>query len=101
MVLTQESSEENRQSSLETFPRLKTPTLKRDALKDVDVVQYYGSEKPNMPLNEAKRSVLPLKVLAHQSVIKERSRIIDLNFLYEITSDEPTPEFSGFNTCLA
>ena len=52
----------------------------------------YGPKKTDMPLDEAKKSVPPLKVLAAQTVQTERSRILDLQFLREITSDQPTPE---------
>ena len=64
------------------------------------MIQYHGPKKPEMPVNESERSVLPLKVLAHKIILVQRSKDVDFTFLNEIISETPSPEYSGFNTRL-
>ena len=81
------------------IPRLKRSTPKH--LRDVPVIQYHGQKKPEMPLHECQCRVHPLKILAHQVIIVQRSKDIDFRFFIEISSGIPTPEYSGFNTRLS
>ena len=47
-----------------------------------------------------KKCVLPLKVLAQQRIIVQRSKFHDFDFLRITTTMPSTPEFGGFNTKL-
>ena len=58
-------------------------------------------KKPSMPTGESIRSVLSLKVLAEQSVIRRRAQDLDFRFLKSIACVPKTPEYGGFNTKLA
>ncbi len=71
-----------------------------EVLSDVPVMYYRGPKKPAMPEKETKSTVLPLKILAHQSVLMERCHYIDFQFLKDIVSNN-TPEYNGYNTALA
>lgn len=60
--------------------------------EDVQIYPFNGSKTSPMSRDEAKRSVLSLKVLAHQMVIVSRANSMDFDF-----SNSTTPEFPGFN----
>ena len=49
-------------------------------------------------LEGIKYNVLPLRVLAHQTVIINASKDKDLDFLKQVTANEDNPEYAGFNT---
>ena len=53
--------------------------------------------KLEMPVQEAKRAVIPLRVLAHQFA---RMRKLHFEFLKRVYSEQNVPEFAGFNTKL-
>jgi len=80
--------------------RLKKVEMKNEIPPDIPVQVYAGPKKPDMPELEAKRSVLPLKVLAQREVALRRANILDLEFLKRVVSEPATPEFGGFNTQL-
>ena len=54
-----------------------------------------------MPDKEAKRQILPLKILARQRLSEKRAGDIDMAFIQSVTSEDPCPEFGGFNTKMA
>ena len=68
---------------------------------DVDVQHYQGPKKPNMPASEATLSVLPLKMLSEQVIMRHRARCLDFQFMKTVTCMLNSPEFGGFNTMLA
>ena len=47
---------------------------------DIPVQIYYGPRKPYMPSNEGNRSVLRLRVMAHQVVSLESAYQLDVEF---------------------
>ena len=51
-----------------------------------------------MPEEGIKYNVLPLRVLAHQAVIVNTSKGKDLDFLKEVTRNDSSAEYAGFNT---
>ena len=81
------------------IPRLKKEELKDHVQPCIEIHRYSGPKKPLMPLTL--KTVLPLKILASQIVALNRARDIDCAFLKSVTSEDCTPEFGGFNTCLA
>ena len=48
--------------------------------------------------DEIKCNVLPLRVLAHQVVIVNASKHKDLTFLKQVTANDNSLEYAGFNT---
>ncbi|KAI8514535.1 hypothetical protein Bbelb_071260 [Branchiostoma belcheri] len=75
--------------------------MKEQTIEDIPVQRYHGPKKPNMPSSEVNRSVLPLKVLTHQSVVAlERARHLDAEFFKCVATSTNPVEFGGFNTML-
>ena len=87
-------------SHLETFPRLTSNEMQEQVIDDIPLERYEGPKIPDMPDNEAKRALLPLRVLVAQVVSLSRAQFLDFDFLQAIDSDEGTPGFNGFNTKL-
>jgi hypothetical protein len=54
-----------------------------------------------MPKHAATKSVLSLKALAHQALVKKRASETDLAFLQDVVTKEKCPEFNGYNTRLS
>ncbi|XP_078661436.1 uncharacterized protein LOC144905583 [Branchiostoma floridae x Branchiostoma belcheri] len=84
----------------QTFRRIRKDEMKEQTIEDIPVQRYYGPKKPNMPSSEVNRSVLPLKVLAHQVVALERARHLDFEFFKCVATSTNPVEFGGFNTKL-
>ena len=98
VLLTQSQqggSEDSRETSIR---RLEKPDMKSEVPPDVSMQCYKGPKKPQMPENERKPCVLPLRFLASQKVILTRAQTIDAQFLNDIVTDSATPEFGGYNT---
>ena len=58
----------------------------------------WSKNKTVIPEQEAKRCVLPLKVLAQQIICLQRAKDADFEFLKQIVTDPTTAEYGGFNT---
>ena len=48
---------------------------------DIEMEFYNGSTKPFMPDKEAKRQILPLKILARQRLSEKKAGDIDMAFI--------------------
>ena len=83
-----------------TIRRVTRQEMKLPAAEDIAVHRYRGPKKPEMPVQMAQRAVLPLRILAHQTVQLTRSRQMDFDFLKRVTSEENVPEFAGYNVQL-
>ena len=58
------------------------------------IIEFRGPKKPPMPQNISKRTVLlPIRILAQQSILVRRATLLDFEFL-----DSVTNEYAGFNT---
>ena len=79
----------------------KKDDMKNDVILDIPIKFYNSPKKPNIPQSEAQHTILPLKILALQSISHQRSKEIDYIFFREITMPQSSPEFGGFGTCLA
>ena len=64
------------------------------------IIDFRGPKKPPMPHNILKRTVLPLRILAQQSILVRRATHLDFKFLDSVTNDSKVPEYAGFNTSL-
>ena len=86
----------------------KTPQLKDSRIKMPRILHHlvYQSptamapQKPEMPEEVLEKCVLPLKVLAQQRILVQRSKLHDFNFLRSVAAKPSAPEFGGFNTKL-
>jgi hypothetical protein len=67
---------------------------------ELDIQRYNGPKKPNMHLTAAKRVLLPLKLLAHKVIAKERPKVNDFAFIKDVTSGDAHPKFNGYNAKL-
>ena len=83
-----------------TIKHLKWEETKANSLTlgEVNVQCYHGSKKPEMPVQYGVKVVPTLAFLASRQVSLERAATEDMSFLRQITSDNPSPEYSGFNT---
>ena len=64
----------------QTFRRIKKEEMKEQVIEDIPVDRYQGPKKPEMPINEGNRTVMPLRVLAHQVIALERAHHLDFQF---------------------
>ena len=100
MLLTFVDKHGNDDPKDQTFRRLTTDEMKDQIVEDIPVQRYYGSKKPDMPSSEVNRSVLPLRVMAHQVVAVQRGRHLDFEFFKCVATSTNPIEFGGFNTKL-
>ena len=100
MLLTFKDGTSEASSDDTAIRRLTREELKMPVAEDVAVHRYKGPKKTEMPVQMARRAVLPLRVLAHQTVQLTRSRDLDFKFLKRVTSEENAPEFAGYNVGL-
>jgi hypothetical protein len=49
----------------------------------------------------AHRSVLPLKLLAHQTLAKARASETDMSFIQDVHRKDNCPEYNGYNTAIS
>ena len=54
-----------------------------------------------LPEQEAKRCVLPQKVLVQQIICVQRAKGADFEFLKQIVTDPTTAKYGGFNTTMS
>ena len=54
-----------------------------------------------MLTGSADKIILPLKVMAHRVIAKQRAMHNDLEFFKDVISSENIPEFNGYNTKLS
>ena len=83
-----------------SIPRIRREDM-RKPIDDTPVSVYYSLKKPPMPDAASRKAVLPLKVLAQQVTLDQRTKELDFAFLKSIGSNPHTPEFGGFNTKMA
>jgi len=89
------------ESDPDTFPRLSTQEARNVSIEDIRIERYNGPKKPDMPEKEALRTVMPLRVLAHQVAALSRASSTDFAFLHDVVTKDQVPEFNGYNTKLA
>ena len=80
-----------------SITRIKKLEMKADTEADVPVIDFLGPKKPRMPQHISKRTVLPLRILAQQSILVRRATHLDFEFMDSVTNDCKVPEYAGFN----
>ena len=78
--------------------RLRKEEMPEEVMPVIPVQRYRGPSKPEMPVNIATRSPLPLKVLAAQRISAARAKLTDFMFFKSVVTDAETPEYHGYNT---
>ena len=84
-----------------TIKRLKKENVKDSTPPGTPVSYYYGPKKSEVPEEVSKKCVLPLKMLAQQIILVQRSNFHDFDFLRSVATKPSTPEFGAFNTKFA
>ena len=72
-----------------TIKRLKKENIKDSSSSGIPISYYHGPKKPEMPEEALKKCVLPLKVLAQQRVLLQRSKFHDFNFSRSVATSPP------------
>ena len=83
-----------------TIKRLKKENVKDSTPSAIPISYYHGPKKPEMPEEVLRKCVLPLKVLAQQRILVQRSKFHDSDLLRSVATKPSTPEFGCFNTKL-
>ena len=78
-----------------TIKRFKKENIKDSTPHGIPVSYYHGPKNSGMPEEVSKKCVLPLKVLAQQVILVQRSKFHDCDFLRSVATKLPTPEFGG------
>ncbi len=87
------NTEDSQEDSI--IKRIKKENLK-DSIKPGIPVSYHGPKKCDMPEEVSKKFVLPLRVLAQQVILVQRSHFHDFEFLKSVAITPSTPEFWWF-----
>ena len=72
--------------------------MSEEVLPDVPVQRYRGPHKPEMPVDTATRTPLPLKVLVLQQISVSGANETDFIFMKSIVTKDGEPEFNAYNT---
>ena len=62
--------------------------------------EYRGPKKPPMLTGSANKIILPLEIMTHTVIAKQRAMHNDFEFFKDVISSENIPEFNGYNTKL-
>ena len=99
MLTTQnKNSNPDDSDTVQTIRRLQKEEMKTEVEADVPIIHYQGPKKPAMPQTISKRVVLPLRILAQQSILVLRANQLDFKFFKSMINDPKVPEYAGFNT---
>ena len=98
ILITQIQAEERFDFETTKIRRLRKEEMTEEVMPEVPVQRYMGPSKPEMPVNIATRSPLPLRVLASQIISASRARQTDFMFFKSVITDAETPEYHGYNT---
>ena len=67
---------------------------------ELRIHEYRGPKKPPMLTGSANKIILPLKIMAHTVIAKQRAMHNDVEFFKDVISSENIPEFNRYNTKL-
>ena len=70
--------------------------MKKTIASEMVIKHYHDPKKSNMPFEKTKHSVLPLKLLAEQVVLLQRTKDLDFGFFKSIVCMPKTSEFGGY-----
>jgi hypothetical protein len=99
MLITQPANaSDDDQSTRESIPRMKKSEMSEDIDFEIPVQRYQGPKVVPMPKKCSKKSVLPLKVLCSAILSERRAKVLDIDFLRDVTNTEACPEYNGYNT---
>ena len=67
---------------------------------ELRIHEYRGPKKPPMLTGSANKIILPLKIMAHTVIVKQRAMHNDFEFFKDVISSVNIPELNGYNTKL-
>jgi hypothetical protein len=101
VFVTQPCHENVCENQTARFQRIKKDEMTQSIDFDHKTERYTGPKQVAMPQGHFQKTVLLLKVLAHQVVSMQRASFLDTTFLNDILGKDKCPEFNGYNTANA
>ena len=98
LLITYSDSDRNEKNKdeLEVVPRLSKSEMMQQITYAIDIAWYTGPKKPLPPVNAMTAQVPSLAALAETTIIVNRARERDLEFLKDVQAR--CPEYNGYNT---
>ena len=101
LLLTQAQIKCDPQEEMDqTIRRIKKTDMSTSILYELRIHEYRCPKKPPMLTGSAYKIILPLKVMAHIIIAKQRAMQNDFEFFKDVISSENILEFNGYNTKL-
>ena len=92
------SNQTEHSDNTEVITRVKRNDMSKPIDYEINIERYTGPSKPKMPTHAARKTVMPLKVLAEMTIVGSRAKEMDFSFLKTLSNDDNCPEFNGYNT---
>ena len=84
----------------QTIRRIKKTDVSTSIPYELRIHEYRGTKKRHMLTGSADKIILPLKVMAHTVIAKQKAIHTNFEFLKDVISGENILEFNGYNTKL-
>ena len=84
----------------QTIRRIKKTDISPSIPYELRINEYSDPKKPPMLTGSADKIILPLKVMAHIVIAKQRAMHNDFEFFKDVISSENMTEFDGYSTKL-
>lgn len=98
VLFTQKEQDQIPHDTLPTIKRIKKSEMSEPVEYELQVQRFNGPKNPELPQQAAMKSVLPLKVLAHKVLSRQRADQTDAAFMEDVLTKDRCPEFNGYNT---
>lgn len=82
----------------QVIKRIKKSELSEPIQYDLKIQRFSGVKHPELPERASRKSVQPLRVLAHKVLSRQRADDTDTAFLKDGLFKQKCPEFNGYNT---
>ena len=76
----------------QTIRRIKKTNMSTSIPYELRIHEYRGPKKPPMLTGSANKIILPLKIMAHTVIAKQRAMHNDFEFFKDVISSENIPE---------
>ena len=97
MIMTQMETDVEAKTS-EKVPRLTNNDMKKPIEYDLEIVQYMGPKKPDMPESVNCQAVISDELISETKTLKARAQEIDLSFFQDMCKGKQCPEWNGYST---
>jgi hypothetical protein len=98
VLLTRPEPNESQTDMRHTIIRIQKQYMAVPVEYDLTIQIYNGAINPDMPKIASLKSVLPLKVLVHKFMARNRADETGFAFLQDVVTKPGCPEFNGYNT---